>query len=340
MAAGPAEAYAFALQHGLQFLLASEHNHMYDGSEGSNPQADPEAARRLYRSGLAQAEAFTAAHPGFVALYGLEWGVISNGGHLNILNSPELLGWERNAAGEVIGDTFTAKNDYAALYSLLGRRGWLGQFNHPGERQFHAAGEPLGHVPEGDAAMALCEVMNSSAFSNHTDEGETRLSSYEPLCQAALEAGWHVAFSSNQDNHCANWGASAPNRTGVLLPRGTPFTAASLLEAIAARRVFATTDKGASLVLTAGGHVMGQRITNGGTLALAVQYRHGPGRSASELAIVSGVPGRPGSTQTMTLAANRVTIAPPPGEHYYYARLTQDDGSMLWSAPVWVTQQP
>jgi hypothetical protein len=67
---------------------------------------------------------------------------------------------------------------------------------------------------------------------------------------------------------------------------------------------------------------------------------HGPGRSARELAIVSGVPGRPGSTQTMTLAANRVTIAPPPGEHYYYARLTQDDGSMLWSAPVWVTQQP
>ncbi|GGY17824.1 CehA/McbA family metallohydrolase [Pseudoduganella dura] len=339
MPAGPAQAYAFAREHGLDFLLVSEHNHMYDGSDGSDPQADPERARQLYRGGLAQAAAFTAAHPGFVALYGLEWGVIANGGHLNILDNPELLGWERNAEGEVIGDTFTAKNDYGALYSLLGRRGWLGQFNHPGRQQFHANGQPFGHSAEGDAAMALCEVMNSAAFSNRTDEGETRMSSYERTCQRALEAGWHVAFSSNQDNHCANWGASAPNRTGVLLPRGTPLTTASLLDAIRARRVFATTDKAASVVLTANGAMMGERIVNRGTLTLAVQYRGNADRGLGELVIVSGIPGRNGTPETMTLLAGAVTIAPAPGEHYYYARVTQDDGSLLWSAPVWVTQQ-
>ncbi|HEX8605417.1 MAG TPA: CehA/McbA family metallohydrolase [Pseudoduganella sp.] len=340
---GPAEAYAFAWEHGLthqlDFLLVSEHNHMYDGADGSDPRADPEHARQLYRSGLAQAESFTAAHPGFVALYGLEWGVISHGGHLNILNSPELLGWERNSAGDVIGDTFTAKNDYGALYTLLGSRGWLGQFNHPGPGQFSANGVPLGYSADGDAAMALCEVMNSAAFSNRTDEGETRMSSYERTCQRALAAGWHVAFSSNQDNHCANWGASAANRTGVLLPHGTPLTAASLLEAIRARRVFATTDRTASLVLTANGHVMGERIVNQGTLTLAVRYRGGPGATSAEVALVSGVPGRQAPPETTTLLADAVTLAPAPGEHYYYVRVTQDDGSLLWSAPVWVTQQ-
>ncbi len=29
--------------------------------------------------------------------------------------------------------------------------------------------------------------------------------------------------------------------------------------------------------------------------------------------------------------------APEPGKHYYFAKVTQADGIMLWSAPIWVT---
>ncbi|WP_199271901.1 CehA/McbA family metallohydrolase [Pseudoduganella flava] len=339
-AAGPAEAYAYAADHGLQFLLTSEHNHMYDGAEDTDPAADPARAKALYRSGLDQAAAFNAAHPGFVALYGLEWGVITHGGHLNILNTPELLEWERNGAGELIGDTFTEKNNYRALYTLMRERGWLGQFNHPSDNQFRVAGRSLGYTEDGDAVMALCEVANSAAFSARTDEGETRISVYERMCDRALEAGFHVAFSSDQDNHCANWGTAAPNRTGVLLPKDQPFTAAALLGAIRARRVFATMDKGSQLMLTANGQMMGERLANRGTLTLSVLYRNDAGRAATELVIVEGVPGRNGTPVTMVLTGGDVTVAPSPGEHYYYARLTQDDGKMLWSAPVWVTQHP
>ncbi|WP_229474154.1 CehA/McbA family metallohydrolase [Pseudoduganella lurida] len=337
-AAGPAAAFAYAREHGLDFLLASEHNHMYDGSADTARQADPARAQALFRAGLAEAADFTAAHPGFVALYGLEWGVAEHG-HLNILNGTELLGWERNAAGELLADTATPRTDYAGLYTLLRERGWLGQFNHPNASQFRAAGKPLGYTADGDAAMVLCEVSNSNAFSARTDEGEPRFTHYETTCQRALEAGYHVAFSSNQDNHCANWGASAPNRTGVLLPAGTPLTAASLLEAIAARRVFATMDKAASLVLTANGHMMGERFVNQGDLALSVRYRHAAGTAPGELVLVSGVPGRNGKPAQVTLAATEVTLRPEPGEHYYYARLTQEDGKVLWSAPLWVAQE-
>jgi hypothetical protein len=45
--------------------------------------------------------------------------VINNGGHLNIFNTPELLGWEQNVEGELVGDTRTPKNDYAALYAPM-----------------------------------------------------------------------------------------------------------------------------------------------------------------------------------------------------------------------------
>jgi hypothetical protein len=335
---GPAEAYTYALKRGLDLLVASEHNHMYDGSAGTRLDADPAAASALYQSGLATAAGFNAAHPDFLAVYGLEWGVIDNGGHMNIFNSAELLGWERNSAGQLLADTLTPKNDYAALYALMRKRGWVGQFNHPARGgQFIVDGVPMGYSADGDEAMALCEVVNSNAFSTNTTETETRRSNFEIACNQALEAGYHVAFSSNQDNHCANWGASYTNRTGVLLPNGRPLTSASFIEALKARRVFATMDKGSQLVLTANGRMMGERFANSGSLALVAHFSSAAGKAVSSVVMFEGVPGRNGTVSELSQTA-ATTFTPAPGEHFYYARLTQEDGNMLWSAPVWVTQ--
>nr|WP_314544655.1 CehA/McbA family metallohydrolase [uncultured Massilia sp.] len=337
---GPDAAWPYALRHGLDILMVSEHNHMYDGSSATKTDADPAAARALYRAGLDSARAFNDAHKGFLALYGLEWGVISNGGHLNIFNGDELLGWEKTAKGDLLADVETARGDYGALYALMQRRGWIGQFNHPAlTGQFAVGGKPLAYTPEGDAAMALCEVMNSSAFSTSEDEGETRRSNFEQACNKLLEAGYHVAFSSNQDNHCANWGASAGNRTAVLVPNGVPITRDSFVEALRARRVFATMDKDAQLVFTANGHLMGERFANSGPLRLQVRFAGAPGRSAAAVEIVEGVPGRGGEVTTLPGKAD-VQLVPAPGPHFYYAKVTQDDGRILWSAPVWVEQTP
>ncbi|KQV61948.1 phosphotransferase [Duganella sp. Root198D2] len=337
---GPDDAYRFAQQHGLQFLLVSEHNHMYDASDGSDPHADPLAARQLYRLGIASAEQYSTGHPGFVAMYGLEWGVISGGGHLNILNSPALLGWERSANGEPFADVVTPKNNYAALYAVMKEQGWLGQFNHPGARQFPIDGVPLAFSEDGGAAMALCEVMNSNAFSKRLDEGETRHSFYEEACDKLLEAGYRLAFSSNQDNHCANWGAAYSNRTGILLPAAAAPTAEALLDAIRARHVFATMDKQSAIALTANGTMMGARIDNSGPLTLQVHYTSSTGRGIAALDIMEGVPGRHGEVKPVRgVNGMQHSFTPQPGAHFYYARLTQDDGKQLWSAPVWVNQR-
>ncbi|MEO5934090.1 MAG: hypothetical protein ABIQ08_11140, partial [Duganella sp.] len=41
-------------------------------------------------------------------------------------------------------------------------------------------------------------------------------------------------------------------------------------------------------------------------------------------------------TQLSTTATT--TVTPAIGEHFYYAKVTQNDGNILWSAPIWVTQ--
>jgi hypothetical protein len=335
---GPTDAFAYAKGKGLDILMASEHNHMYDGSSSTNTSASPATAKALYQSGLKSASDFNLANPGFLAVYGLEWGVISNGGHLNVLNSNELIQWEYNASNQLLGDTYTAKSDYATLYSLMKSRGWIGQFNHPESTgQFLVGGTPLGYSADGDEAMVLCEVMNTSAFSTNTTETETSRSTYESACKKALEAGYHVAFSTNQDNHCANWGASYTNRTGVLIPTGTALTQASFVDALRARRVFATMDKTSQLVLTANGRLMGERFSNSGPLNLVTNFANSSGKTVSTVAIFEGVPKRNGTVTQLSTSAN-TTITPSVGEHFYYAKITQSDGKILWSAPVWVTQ--
>ncbi|MEJ7807350.1 MAG: Ig-like domain-containing protein, partial [Telluria sp.] len=335
---GPSDAYSYGKNRGLDILMTSEHNHMYDGSSGTNTSATPATAKSLYQAGLAATSDFNAANPNFLGVYGMEWGVINNGGHLNIFNSPELLGWEYNSSGQLLADTLTEKTDYAGLYTLMRQRGYIGQFNHPSTSgQFIVNGVPLGYTADGDQAMVLCEVLNTSAFSVNTTETETGRSNFESACKKALESGFHVAFSTNQDNHCANWGASYTNRTGILIPNGTPLTQASFVAALKARRVFASMDKNSQLVLTANGRIMGERFANNGPLNLVANYANTAGQTVSTVSIVEGVPGRNGTPTELSTTAS-TTITPSVGEHYYYAKVTQSDGKILWSAPIWVTQ--
>jgi len=330
---GPTQAYQYAMNRGLDILVTSEHNHMFDGSTGTNTAQTPAFSKGLYATGLSLAASFNVVNPNFLAIYGMEWGTISTGGHMNIFNSPGLYGWEYNAKGELLADTFTDKGQYTALYTVMAQQGAIGQFNHPNSSDYQS----FAYTEDGGNVMMLCEMTNSNAFSNVIDESGTTNSGYEGACKKALEAGFKVAFSSDQDNHCANWGASAPNRTGLLIPNGTPLSLAAFIEAVKARRVFATTDKTSQLVMTANSHLMGESFTNAGPLSLLVNYAGGPGKAVSTVQIWEGVPKRNG---TVTLMSTQpvTNFTPAIGEHFYYAKVTQTDGKILWSAPVWVSQ--
>ena len=337
---GPTDAYTMMeTKAGGDFLLASEHNHMYDGSTGTNSSAVPADAIALFHNGLKLASDYNTAHPGFLALYGLEWGVISNGGHLNLINPDALAEWELNGSGQLIGEVNTPKSDYAALYTTMKARGWIGQFNHAATTgQFIIGGTPLAYDANGAQVMVLAEIINSSAFSTNTTQTETSRSSYVSAWNILLERGYKVAPSTDQDNHCANWGLSFTNRTGVLLPDGVALTTTNFVDALRARRVFATEDKSGQLVLTANGHVMGETFSNSGTLTLTANYASSNGQTAQRVQFFQGVPGRNGTVTQLTEGSGSYAFTPANGQHFYYAQVTQANGLNLWSAPIWVSQ--
>ncbi len=337
---GPTDAYTMMQnQAGGDFLLTTEHNHMYDGSTSTNTSASPATANNLFNSGLTAAANYRSAHPNFMALYGNEWGVISNGGHLNIFNPDGLAEWEYNSSGQLIGSVATIKSDYANLYSVMKARGWIGMFNHPASSgQFIIGGTALAYDANGNDVMVAAEVLNSSAFSTNTTETETGRSTYTGAFNILLERGYHVAPTTDQDNHCANWGLSFRNRTGVLMPTGTALTVANFLDALKARRVFAAEDKTAQVVLTANGLVMGQTIANSSSLTLNANYASTSGGTAARVQFFEGVPGRNGTVTQLFEGAGMYTFTPSTGAHFYYVLVTEADGDRIWSAPIWVNQ--
>jgi hypothetical protein len=337
---GPTDAYTMMqTQAGGDFLLTSEHNHMYDGSTGTNTSATPAQANNLFNSGISAAASYRSAHPDFLALYGNEWGVISNGGHLNILNPDGLPSWEYNSSNQLIGSVATVKSDYANLYATMKARGWIGMFNHPASSgQFIIGGTALAYDANGAQVMVAAEVRNTSAFSTNTTQTETGGGTYTTAFNTLLERGYHVAPTSDQDNHCANWGIAGKNRTGVLLPNGATLNVTNFLDAMKARRVFATEDKTAQVVLTGNGQVMGQTISNSGALTLDANYASTSGGTAQRVQFFEGVPGRNGTVTQLFEGAGSTTITPTQGEHFYYVLVTEADGDKIWSAPLWVSQ--
>jgi Bacterial Ig domain/Bacterial pre-peptidase C-terminal domain len=334
---GPSAAFPYAKGRGLDFFANTDHNHYFDGSSGLGT-VSAATARARYAAGLTVAANYSASNAGFLAMYGMEWGVISGGGHLNIFNSNELYSWEYDPNNLLYGDRFIAKNDYASVYAVMRAAGQVGQFNHPDVMgQFIINGVDFGYTADGDEVMVLAEISNTSAFSNVDTETQLPGAGYEEAFRKILERGFHVAPATNQDNHCANWGASYTNRTAVLIPNGTALSKASFVEAVRARRVFATHDKNSQLVFSANGSIMGSRISNAGALNLNIGFANPVGRAVSLIEVWQGVPGRNG---TMTLLTNSATYSftPALGQHVYYAKLTQDDGKILWSAPIWVNQ--
>jgi hypothetical protein len=82
---------------------------------------------------------------------------------------------------------------------------------------------------------------------------------------------------------------------------------------------------------------MGERFTNSGSLNLVTNFASTGGKAVSTVQLYEGVPGRNGTVTLLSSTAS-TTITPALGEHFYYAKVTQTDGNILWSAPVWVTQ--
>lgn len=336
----PNDAFSYAkTTGGVDFIAVVEHNHLM---QDACTTCSAEQIKTRYQSGFTAAQ--TATVPGsFVGLFGMEWGVISGGGHINVYNQQQLMSW--------VGEPYhvlTDKSNYPMLYTAIrnnqGALGSYGAFNHPNASDFGS----WARSGDGDAVMRALSIVSGPAFNTSTSFAPGG-STYPSLFKTALSYGWKIAPETHQDNHCWNFGNSTPNRTVALIPNGTTFNQASLVAAVGARRFYAQQDRDMQVVFRTadGARVMGDSFGASGSVDMFVRVSDPAGEAVQKIEIWGGRAGTvaaPGAAATVvasnlsstTLSAT-IPAATAGQEWYYFVTAVQADGNTAWSAPMWIT---
>ncbi|MBL7726827.1 MAG: T9SS type A sorting domain-containing protein, partial [Dinghuibacter sp.] len=323
----PADDYAYAKNSlCMDYLGISEHNHTAAGMRLAD-----------WQPGRTQAAAATTA--GFVGMYGMEWGVISGGGHVIVYGIDSLIGWD---PGEY--QIFVAKSVYtgaSGLFNILNRHGGnaLAYLAHPNNTDYNNVLNGSYDVMA-DNAIVGSAVESGPAFSTNTTYTNPSASpmSYLSYYRNMLSKGYHLGPAIDHDNHNMTFGRTAKTRTVIMAPS---LTENDLLGAMRQMRFYASHDCAAKITFTINGQPMGSILRQAGTPVLSVtSVTTSP---VSSLKVMYGVPGSGvAATQltavtTGTLNYNHTALANL-ATGYYYLDITETDGSRIITSPIWYTR--
>ena len=320
----------------VQFVAFTDHSNYFDKSGAANPEgalydmslATPYSQEtwNSYRSAVA---AFNEANAGsLVALAGFEMTWSGGPGHINTFNTPGIV--SRN------NTTLNNKTDYAgmrAYYALLSQQEGadsLSQFNHPGNT-FGTFGDFAFWDPVIDSRMYMVEAGNG--------EGQIGAGGYYPSYEyytMALDKGWHLAPTNNQDNHKGRWGNANDARDVILTD---DFSEEGIYDALRAMRMYATEDKNLEIGYTVNGMLLGSSLTEVPEKLDIHVTVNDPDASDSiskvEVIVNSGKTAYTWDDPAV-LATGDLSVTLDPDYSYYYIRVTQGDGDLAVTAPVWV----
>ena len=315
----------------LDFLALTDHSNSFEGQSGL-PSAgtthlgdeNAEEVNASWAEGREGARAITAQEGDFVGIYGFEmtW---SGGapGHINTFNSE---GFEnRNAAPYKKGDNYEVLEAY--YDTLNANPETISQFNHPGDTFGDFMDFAL-YDPVIDNQITLIEVGNG--------EGAIGSSGYFPSYSyytRALDKGWHVAPTNNQDNHKGNWGDSNTARSVVL---SDGLSEEAIYDAMKNYRVYATEDNDLHILYSLNGNAMGSILDEQEKIHITAEISD-PTDTAGETKVEVIVNG--GQTLAeKTFSGGSATVEfdnLSTGYGYYYLRVTQTDKNIAVTAPVW-----
>ena len=319
----------------VDFVAFTDHSNYFDKSGAANPEGAlydmtkaTEYSQQTWKSYKDAVAAFNTENAGsMVAIAGFEMTWSGGPGHINTFNTPGIVSRNNTTLNNKTKDA-----GLQAYYKLLSQKegaNSISQFNHPGTTfgNFIDFGYWDAVV---DTRMYMVEVGNG--------EGQIGAGGYYPSYEQyimALDKGWHVAPTNNQDNHKGRWGNANDARDVILTD---DFTEDGIYAALRARRMYATEDKNLDLDYTVNGNMMGSIIDVPAKLNFEISFND-PDRTDSiakvELVVNSGKVAYTWNSAA-DLAKGSVSVELAPEYTYYFVRVTEGDGDLAVTAPVWV----
>lgn len=308
------EAFQYASQvDGLDFFAVTDHSDSFDNADMGAIDADGADISADWAAGKQAAASVTNGD--FVGLFGFEmtWPEDKQLGHISTFNTP---GWQTRDQADFENVPTALENYYKALTAVPGS---VSQFNHPDT--VHGDFERFDHYsPQYDAAVSLLEVAG--------EDGVVDCEYYD----LALDKGWHVAPTNNQNNHNGQWGDASDARTVVL---AKDLTEESLYAAMKDRRVYATQDSDLAIYYELNGAVMGSILPKSKDAEITVFLSDPTDEAIGNVEVVTD--GGAVLVSEYVETPSQVLELPASGGHsYYYLRITQPDGDVAITAPVWM----
>ena len=320
----------------VDFVAFTDHSNYFDEKGSANPEEalyDMSKAtvksQELWKSYKGSVAQFNATHSGkLVALAGFEMTWSGGPGHINTFNTPGIVSRNNSTLNNK-----TADAGMKAYYSLLSQaegNGSVSQFNHPG-KTFGNFSDFSYWNAVADSRIFLVEVGNG--------EGQIGAGGYYPSYEQyimALDKGWHVAPTNNQDNHKGKWGNANDARDVILTDN---FTEEGVYQALRDMRVYSTEDKNLEINYSVNGLPLGSTIAEVPEKLNINVSVHDPDASDTiskvEVVVNSGKTIHTWS-DAAELAKGELSVELKPDYSYYFIRVTEADGDLAVTAPVWV----
>ncbi|MCY7421894.1 MAG: CehA/McbA family metallohydrolase [Chitinophagaceae bacterium] len=322
----PGDNYNFAKQsYNFNFLGISEHNHSQAGLQLAD-----------YAKGLSSAD--TANRDGqFVCMYGMEYGVINNGGHVIVYGIDSLIGWETGNY-----KIFNSQYNYATLWRTLAAHPTsFATFAHPGSTDYANIASSV-YSDTADMAVVGSAVRSGGAFSTTTNYSDGAPgTSYLSFWRKLLAAGYKLGPTIDHDNHYTTFGRTSQSRTVVLSQQ---LNRDSIMAAYRAMRFYASDDWNTQVSFTIDASPMGSVLTTSTDPTIDVSITDPDASDAiSSIQVYYGVPGSNALSTVLTSKTNSKTLSfihqiAPGARYYYYLEITQADGNKIWTSPIWVTK--
>ena len=320
----------------VDFVAFTDHSNYFDSSSAPNPEEALYDVSQMTTDSAAKWKAYTGAVKAFnqanagqlVALPGFEMTWSGGPGHINTFNTPGIVSRNNKTLNDKTADA--GMKAYYALLSKSELSDSISQFNHPGST-FGTFSDFAYYDALIDTRMYLVEVGNG--------EGAIGAGGYYPSYEyyiMALDKGWHVAPTNNQDNHKGKWGNANDARDVILTDN---FSEEGLYQAIREYRVYATEDKNLEINYTLNGQMLGSIIEEVPEMANINVTVYDPDRTDSisrvEVVVNSGTVAYTWNDPAQ-LAGGELSCSIPAKYSYYFIRVIQGDGDIAVTAPVWV----
>ncbi len=327
----------------MDYLGISEHNHFSSAGNPGNKIAN-------YHLGSSQANSFSTANPNFLALYGMEWGVISGGGHVLVYGDgmDDLWGWESGSGGWGASnnyDVFVPKSDYTGVNGLFKTvnsnlaTNTFASLAHPNLTDYNNIAGTYNAVA--DTAITAVAVESGPATStNTTYSNPASPMSYLWYYQMLLSKGYHVGPAIDHDNHNTTFGHTTFSRTSIVAPA---LTKTEIIRSMRNMHFYSTQDCDTKVDFTINTKTLGTAFTDRFAPVIAVTLTDATTNLSG--AIIRVMYGTPGSNVTAVkidsaIGSNLKFIDNGIADlatGYYYIDISIGAARIITS-PVWYTR--